>query len=145
MYKDVKVDEELLNEWAELFILKELINSIIMINDIEREGEEYQEYITEADDAEDIDEAPEGSDTSVKLNGSDEDHVDQFEESNIEGMMELMGTYPRGGSVVSNVDGPSGFVGAELAYLISNSIKNSETVRKSQEQEQEQEQKQEQE
>src|SRR5436305_263546 len=145
VYRDVEIDEELLNGWAESFIPKELTNSMIVIDDVEGEGEEYQGYVTEADDAEDIDEAPEGSDTSIKLNGSDEDHVDQFEESNIEGMTELMGTYPRGGSVVSNVDGPSGVVGAELAYLISNSIKNSKTVRKSQEQEQEQEQDQEQE
>jgi len=40
VYRDAKVDEELLNEWDESFILKELTNSMTVIDDVEGEGEE---------------------------------------------------------------------------------------------------------
>ena len=40
MYRDIEVDEELLNEWDETFILKELTNSMTVIDDVEGEGEE---------------------------------------------------------------------------------------------------------
>ena len=84
-----------------------------------------------------MDDAPEESSNAVKLSDSDEDCAEEFDEINIEDMTELTGRYPRGGSIVSNVDGASGAVGAELAYLISKSIKNSQANRKLQEQEQE--------
>ena len=84
-----------------------------------------------------MDDAPEESSNTVKLSDSDEDRAEEFDEINIEDMTELTGGYPRGGSIVSNVDGASGAVGAELAYLISKSIKNSQANRKLQEQEQE--------
>ena len=71
------------------------------------------------------------------MSDSDEDRAEEFDEINIEDMTELTGGYLRGGSIVSNVDGASGAVGAELAYLISKSIKNSQANRKLQEQEQE--------
>ena len=40
VYRDIEVDEELLNEWDESFILKELTNSMTVIDDVEGEGEE---------------------------------------------------------------------------------------------------------
>ena len=40
MYRDIEVDEELLNEWDESFIPKELTNSMTVIDDVEGEGEE---------------------------------------------------------------------------------------------------------
>ena len=40
VYRDIEVDEELLNEWDESFIPKELTNSMTVIDNIEGEGEE---------------------------------------------------------------------------------------------------------
>ena len=133
------MDEELLNEWDESFIPKELINSMTVIDDVEGESEERQGYVSVVDEplGESLDESIDheaGSDGESQIYDSDDDNeIHDGRGSEIEEI-----GYAQGGSVVLNVDGASGVVGAELAHLIG-SIGKSGTRSSSSEEEEEEE------
>ena len=132
MYRDVTVDEELLNEWDESFIPKELINSMTVIDDVEGESEERQRYVSVMDKPlggsldESIDHEA-GSDGESQIYDSDDDNeIHDRRGSEIEEI-----GYTQDRSVVSNVDRASGVVGAELTHLIGSIGKSEMRRRKS--------------